>query len=248
MVTLLKDFKLPTITIKSGGYTTVVDPNVQSRLWDLIWGAGPMVKLVLLLLFAMSVFSWAIIFYKTKLLKTAEKETEQFYDLFWKKRDFELIQSLCKNYKNTPLSALFNEAVKEIPLNEETNEIVFDKRNLGLVRRILKKTTARERARLESSIDFLATTGSTAPFIGLFGTVWGIMNAFRGIGVAGSASLAVVAPGIAEALIATAMGLFAAIPAVIAYNNILTKTDNIFTEADSFSSDLLNMLEKESNN
>lgn len=222
----------------------MTDPSMQSSFWNLIWGAGPMVKLVLLLLLAMSVFSWAIIFYKTKLLKTTLRETGQFYDLFWKKKDFGLIQSILKNYTNTPLSLLFIETMKEVPINQETGEILFDKSNLGLVRRILKKTTALERARLESSTDFLATTGSIAPFIGLFGTVWGIMNAFQGIGASGSASLAVVAPGIAEALIATAMGLFAAIPAVIAYNNIISKIDNVVTEADSFSSDMLNILEK----
>lgn len=222
----------------------MTDASVDSSFWNLIWGAGPMVKLVLLLLLAMSVYSWALIFYKSRLIKTATKETDQFYDLFWKKNNFGLIKSILKNYTNTPLSKLFSQAIKDIPIDEESGEITFDKRNLGLVRRTLKKTTALERARLESSTDFLATTGSTAPFIGLFGTVWGIMNAFQGIGASGSASLAVVAPGIAEALIATAMGLFAAIPAVIAYNNIISKIDNVFTEAESFSADLLNILEK----
>ena len=116
---------------------------------------------------------------------------------------------------------------------------------MKLIQRVLKKAISRETGRLEKAVSFLATTGNTTPFIGLFGTVWGIMNSFRGIGVKGSASLAVVAPGISEALIATAMGLIAAIPAVVAYNHFVTRINRMAVEMENFAGDFLNIVERE---
>jgi len=123
--------------------------------------------------------------------------------------------------------------------------IQFNVSEIEGMQRVLRKTIANEINRMEKAVAFLATTGNTTPFIGLFGTVWGIMNSFRGIGLKGSASLAVVAPGISEALIATAMGLLAAIPAVVAYNHFLTRINRMTTEMENFAGDFLNIVEKE---
>ncbi len=217
--------------------------------------AGPMVKLVLLTLLIFSVISWAIIIYKMLLLRKIEKETSAFYDIFWDKRQFPLIAGVAKNYENTPLSALFLSAYSELksimkgaePVEVDTGEGagIITRTNLERIERILVKTGAIETARLEYAVPFLATTGNTAPFIGLFGTVWGIMNSFRSIGAKGAANLAVVAPGISEALVATAVGLIVAIPAVVGYNHLLSRTVRITREMDNFSADLINVIEKQ---
>jgi len=221
--------------------------ETQARLWEMIQNAGPMVKLILFLLLLLSVFSWAIILYKLNLLRKVEKETSSFLDLFWKKRNIGEISGAVKDCSFTPLAKIFSAVYSDIPqvagnLGQEKMKLTEGLDNL---RRIAKKTASMERALIEKSVTFLATTGNTAPFIGLFGTVWGIMNTFRSIGIKGGANIAVVGPGISEALVATAMGLFAAIPAVIGYNHILTRIDRISTEMDGFSTDLIGLVEKE---
>lgn len=221
----------------------------QANLWEMMWGAGPMVKFVLLVLLAFSVMSWAIIAYKIILLRKVEKETAAFYDLFWEKRQFAQIAASSKGFKNTPLAGIFNAVYSEITSSmkgSESKEQKIYRDDLDRFQRILRKAASIESAKLEYSIGFLATTGNAAPFIGLFGTVWGIMTSFRSIGAKGAANLAVVAPGISEALIATAMGLLAAIPAVVGYNHILTRIDRITAEMNNFSSDLLNIIDKQS--
>ncbi len=197
---------------------------------SLILGAGLVVKIVLLILLFFSIFSWAIIFYKFRFLSKVERESEEFHRSFLKSRDWNTLYQSTKRLRLSPLSNLFRSvySVEEV-----------DRDN---IRRILKRIEALETARLERYLTFLATTGSTTPFIGLFGTVWGIMNSFMGIGRLGSASLAVVAPGIAEALIATAAGLVAAIPAVIAYNYYLSRTRRNIVMMEDFSQELINRL------
>jgi len=207
-----------------------------------------MVKLVLLILFVFSVVSWAIIVYKAVLLRKVERETTAFYDMFWEKRRFAQIHAASTGYAHTPLRNLFSEAYREVQrLMEGTDGGVrpLQREDLDGLERILNKAHAIEAARLEYTVGFLATTGNTAPFIGLFGTVWGIMASFQSIGASGAASLAVVAPGISEALVATAMGLAAAIPAVVGYNHIQTRIGRIDAEMSNFSSDMLNIIEKE---
>lgn len=216
----------------------------QAGLWGMIWGAGVMVQFVLLILLFFSVCSWAIIFYKVRLLRNIEKETDAFYDIFWQKRQFSHILDISKDYKTTPLTSLFNAVYSEISSTMKAAD-GLKREDLERFARILKKTSAVETAKLEYTVGFLATTGNTAPFIGLFGTVWGIMTAFRDIGAKGAANLAVVAPGISEALVATAMGLLAAIPAVVGYNHLLARIGRITTEMDNFSSDILNIIEKQ---
>ncbi|TNF55855.1 MAG: protein TolQ [Nitrospiraceae bacterium] len=197
---------------------------------NLIWQAGPVVKFVLLILLFFSVFSWAIIIYKFRFLSKVERESEDFQRAFRKSKDWDTLYQTTKRFPLSPVVNLFR-SVYSAESREETDR--------EEIKRTLKRIESLEAARLEKHLTFLATTGSTTPFIGLFGTVWGIMNSFRGIGRIGSASLAVVAPGIAEALIATAAGLAAAIPAVVAYNYYLSRTRRNTIAMEDFSQELL---------
>lgn len=214
---------------------------------ELILNAGPVVKLVLLILVYFSVVSWAIIFFKWNRIRKAMRQSTAFQDLFWQNRRLELIAQELKQYPSSPLSSVFRAGYQEFVRqqqrgdgHEEEKDILTTTANIN---RAMERTCNAETERLEKYLTFLATTGSTAPFIGLFGTVWGIMNSFHGIGQSGSASLAVVAPGISEALIATAIGLMAAIPAVMAYNYFLSKVNRLIGQMDSFKDDFLNIIE-----
>lgn len=196
----------------------------------LIRDAGLVVRFVLLILLSFSVFSWAIIIYKFMFLSKIERETEEFQRAFRKSKNWDLLYQSTKKLSLSPVVNLF----RAVHSAESTEEI--DREG---IKRTLKRIESLEAARLERYLTFLATTGSITPFIGLFGTVWGIMNAFMGIGRIGSASLAVVAPGIAEALIATAAGLAAAIPAVVAYNYYLSRTRRNIIVMEDFSHELI---------
>jgi biopolymer transport protein TolQ len=171
-------------------------------------------------------------------------------EMFWKSKNFESINAQLDRFSASPLALLFNEGfseLKKLKVGERQEEAVGISTDLGgidNIARALRRATTSEITRLERKLTFLATTGSTAPFIGLFGTVWGIMNAFKGIGESGSASLAVVAPGIAEALIATAIGLVAAIPAVMGYNHFQHKIKVLIGVMDSFSTEFLNIVQR----
>jgi biopolymer transport protein TolQ len=218
---------------------------------ELILGAGPVVKLVLLVLVYFSVVSWAIIFLKFRVIHRATRDSEKFLDFFWAKKRFDLIGQGLKDYPYSPLVVLFREGYKELIKvqgrrsgEQEHQGVSADLGGAENVGRALRRATTLEIHRLEKFLTFLATTGSTAPFIGLFGTVWGIMDAFHGIGETGSASLAVVAPGISEALVATAIGLVAAIPAVVAYNHFVNKVNVLSGEMDNFSQEFLNIVER----
>jgi len=220
-------------------------------LFDLVLQAGPVVKLVLLILLYFSLVSWAIIFYKFTVVQKAIKESERFLDFFWSKKRFDLVGQGVKEFANSPLATLFREGYHEmLQLKKKSVEpsdngdFLTRMDTTEIVGRALRRATTQETHRLEKYLTFLATTGSTAPFIGLFGTVWGIMDAFHGIGKTGSASLAVVAPGISEALIATAIGLAAAIPAVMGYNHFLNKVNVLIGEMDNFSQEFLNIVER----
>jgi biopolymer transport protein TolQ len=216
----------------------------------LLLGAGIVVKLVLILLLFFSVVSWAIILFKLFQVHRANSESVRFMDFFWKSKRFDTIASQVDRFPNSPLTVLFNEGYGELKKVVETDgtsegsALSTDLGGIENVSRSLRRATNSEITRLEKYLTFLATTGSTSPFIGLFGTVWGIMTAFEGIGKTGSASLAVVAPGIAEALIATAIGLVAAIPAVMAYNHFQNKIRVLVKEMDSFSTEFLNIVQR----
>ena len=193
---------------------------------SLVLQAGPLVKVILLVLLFFSIITWAIIVYKYRYLSRLEKETDQFKRLFSKNRSNEIFYQMARSFAENPYANLFNIVITENQLPKENVKIE------------LKRIVYVESTRIERFQNFLATTGSTAPFIGLFGTVWGIMDSFRGIGKTGSASLATVAPGIAEALIATAAGLAAAIPAVMAFNYFQGKVRRHITELEDFSQEL----------
>jgi biopolymer transport protein TolQ len=212
---------------------------------------GMVVKLVLFVLVYFSVVSWAIIFFKLLQVHRANSESERFLDFFWKTKRFDAINAQLDRFSNSPLALLFNEGYGELKKlrvkgasEEEQDTFSTDLGGIDNVSRALRRAVTSEITRLEKYLTFLATTGSTAPFIGLFGTVWGIMTAFKGIGESGSASLAVVAPGIAEALIATAIGLVAAIPAVMGYNHFQHKIRVLIAEMDSFSTEFLNIVQR----
>jgi biopolymer transport protein TolQ len=217
---------------------------------ELITNAGLVVKLVLLILAYFSVTSWAIIIFKELSIRKAMRESERFLDNFWAKRRFDAISQGLGEFRHSPLAVLFRDVYQELLQSRRSGEGEGGgtlEASLGeqeRIARVLRRATTSETHRLEKYLSFLATTGSAAPFIGLFGTVWGIMDAFHGIGKSGSASLAVVAPGISEALVATAIGLVAAIPAVIGYNYFLRKIRVLTSDMDAFSNDLLNIVKR----
>lgn len=211
----------------------------------LILQGSIVVQLVLLVLIFFSVFSWAVIFFKRNTLKAASSQSKKFLNVFNKSRDLLEVNKAAKKYKASPLSALFQAGYKDLSYHSKSNpNPELTSANLESLNRALLKASNKEISRLEHMMSFLATTGSVTPFIGLFGTVWGIMDAFIEIAKLKSAALVTVAPGIAEALIATALGLFAAIPAVIAYNYFLHRIKNVASEMEDFSIEFLIISER----
>jgi biopolymer transport protein TolQ len=219
-------------------------PPAKLDLAELILNASLPVKGVMVVLVLMSLYCWYIIGYKYLLLSSATKESDQFLDAFWRSRDIEAIYKEAQGLQRSPLSHLFLAGYSELSKLQAGGPSQDREGDLENVGRSLSKAQTREITRLESHVPFLATTGSAAPFIGLFGTVWGIMTSFLAIGAMKSASVATVAPGIAEALVATAIGLVAAIPAVLAYNYFLRKITILSSEMETFSKDFLNIVRR----
>ncbi len=203
---------------------------------SLIWQASWVVQLVLLLLIAMSVFSWAIILVKWRELRRAEQDSEAFLEVY-QEGSFDAAYQVARDLDRSPLATVFLSAYGELNRMSRLADGALTEVQAKALTRAIEWTASREEIRLERGLSFLATTGSAAPFIGLFGTVVGIVGAFQGIGRAGSASLAVVAPGIAEALIATAAGLLAAIPATIFYNYFVGELRGITASIELFAAD-----------
>jgi biopolymer transport protein TolQ len=228
-----------------------------SDIVQMVLHSGPMVRFILLLLLFFSVVSWAIIFSKYRFIRKAKKQTADFLELFWERGSLSKAYAASRELHYTPLARVFRAAYGELrkvnkpqssPPRAEGMDRTTPNQDVAAVaniKRALRRAVNTEVTGLNRALPFLATTGNTTPFIGLFGTVWGIMNAFRGIGFVGSASLAVVAPGISEALIATAAGLAAAIPAVVAYNYFSDKIRVLESEMHNFSADFLNLVERE---
>ncbi len=233
----------------------------QINIIHMISNAGLMVQFVLLLLLFFSITSWAIILIKYRYIKKAFRESASFTEYFWKSKDLSNAFTKAKQLSNSPIARVFRIGYVElkklsqagVPVTSKSsqsseeattslNPIFKGTDNIG---RALNRAINTETTRMTKMVPFLATTGNTTPFIGLFGTVWGIMNSFHSIGIRGSANLAVVAPGISEALIATAAGLAVAIPAVIAFNHFMHKIRIIESELQSFSADLLNIIERD---
>jgi len=227
------------------------DGAFGSDIVQMIIHAGLVVKGVLFLLLVFSVVSWAIIFMKWRFFRRAREENGYFLEMFWDNQAFHRLYNDSKDLTASPVAQLFRAAYAEMQRLGKIQNPSATKNGgpilsmVDVVERTLKKTRIDQGNRLERAISFLATTGNTTPFIGLFGTVWGIMEAFRGIGMKGAANLAVVAPGISEALIATAAGLAAAIPAVVAFNYFSSKATNFRAEMDLFSADFLGLVERQ---
>ena len=221
--------------------------NIGSDLsfFSLIWEASLPVQAVMLILVIASMASWKIIYLKIKTLKIAEQNTDDFEKIFWSGGSLSnLYESISikppKDMLGLPM--IFKAGYKEYMSNKNTGAL--DKKSIESVRRAMSASYNREVDTIDRHLPFLASVGSVSPYIGLFGTVWGIMNAFIGLANVAQASLAQVAPGIAEALIATAIGLFAAIPAVIAYNKFASKVDRISIRYESFMEEFINIMDR----
>jgi biopolymer transport protein TolQ len=209
----------------------------------LIKNASLVVKLVLLLLLSFSIISWAVILFKLMEYRRARKNSLRFLEFFKKNKNFSEINGNKSLYGNNPLGEIFRFGYREISLQTSSSQ-TLGKLDLESVHRSLLRASQAEITRFERLNGFLATCASATPFIGLFGTVWGIMSSFQQIGIQMNANLATVAPGIAEALIATALGLFAAIPAVIFYNLLLNKLKVLIAMMEDFILEFLNLSEK----
>jgi biopolymer transport protein TolQ len=212
-------------------------------LLHLISSASLPVQFVMLLLLVTSLLSWWFIFRKMFAIRHAVRQCNEFEDYFWRGADLNALYQRAGNahYPGGSMERIFEAGFREFTKHQSNADlsVVMDG-----TRRAMRATFQREMDRLESHLSFLATVGSVSPYIGLFGTVWGIMNSFRGLSNVTQATIAHVAPGIAEALIATAMGLFAAIPAVIAYNRYASDTDQLATRYESFMEELSNVLQR----
>lgn len=209
----------------------------HSSLVDLVLRASPIAKFVLLVLLVFSVASWAIIFTKARITKQAQQQSAQFLKLFESSTRWAELHAGSSGLRENPLAAIFLAADAEL----KTQGLL----NLDAVQRAMQSRAVDETTRLEKSLGWLASTASAAPFIGLFGTVVGIIIAFQGLTTATTASIQAVAPGIAEALVATAAGIAAAVPAVLAYNHFVNQIKTIAAEMDSFALRLLNFIERE---
>jgi biopolymer transport protein TolQ len=207
-------------------------------LWKLFLRADFVVKFVIIILILSSIYSWALIFDKFKLFKSINNSTEDFEKKFWKAKSAESFNNSLPNNPRDPATKIFKEAMAEVLKTKRQPTAVQTAR----VERALEIATDNQIKLIEKNFTFLATVGSTAPFIGLFGTVWGIMNSFQSIAISRNTSLAIVAPGIAEALFATALGLLAAIPAVMAYNKFNSDSKRYISKLDNFSKKFLSII------
>jgi biopolymer transport protein TolQ len=223
----------------------------QHSILDLVRGSGLVVQAVLYLLVLFSVLSWGIIAYKYRQIRCAKRESERFIEIFWERRNLSSIHDASRELTASPVGQVFRSGYEElIRVSRSKKEaspgdsLTTELGGVDNVARAMKRATSVETTKLEKYCSFLATTASSAPFVGLFGTVWGIMNAFRGLSVTHSSSIQAVAPGIAEALIATAVGLAAAIPALIFYNFFVQQIKVLAVEMDNFSHEFLNIAER----
>ena len=207
-------------------------------IMQLFLRADFIVKSVIIILIAASVYSWALIFEKYKLFKKIEKSTSSFEEKFWKSRSAENFYNNLTNREKDPIANIFQSAMVELIKTKSKSSSTQSAR----VGRIIEISADKEIKLIEKHFTFLATVGSTAPFIGLFGTVWGIMNSFQSIAISRNTSLAIVAPGIAEALFATALGLLAAIPAVVAYNKFNSDSKKYSGRIENFSKRFISII------
>ncbi|MCH7631043.1 MAG: protein TolQ [Proteobacteria bacterium] len=217
-------------------------------LWGMFSQADIVVQFVMVVLVAASIWSWAIIFHKFRLMRTIKKSADVFEETFWSGGSLDDLYDRMGKKADHPMAVLFTAAMREWRRSGSMALAGRDTPSAGIRERIgqvMRLTISREMEGLERYVGFLATVGATAPFIGLFGTVWGIMNSFQSIALSENTSLAVVAPGIAEALFATALGLVAAIPAVVAYNKISSDLGRFANRLDGFSAEFTAILSRQ---
>ncbi len=226
-------------------------PAHQDSVLDMVVGSGPVVRVVLLILIAFSVGCWGIALAKGLEMRRARKQSERFVDIFWDAKNLATIQTASMDLKESPVAQVFRAGYQELQRftkakrgNPGGEDDTTELGGIENVQRAMHRARTQEVTKLERGLTFLATTASTAPFIGLFGTVWGIMTAFRGLSTTTSSSIQAVAPGIAEALIATAVGLAAAIPAVVMFNRFARQVRVLSAEMETFSSEFLNIAER----
>lgn len=213
---------------------------VGGEITDLVGETGPVAKVVLLILLVFSLLSWAIILSKWGVLRRARIQSGRFVRAFRKARQLQDVSAVAEQFRPSPLVGVFESGFDEYKRQIGNSGIL---RNLVAIQRAMQISVSEEITRLERNLPWLAITGAVTPFIGLFGTVWGIIDAFHGLGTAGAATLRAVAPGISEALITTAAGLVAAIPAVIAYNLIGGSIRDFASRGDDFALEMLNAVE-----
>ena len=207
-------------------------------LWQLFLRADFVVKSVIVILLASSIYSWALIFDKYKMFKKVNESSKKFEDKFWKSKSAEGFSKTLPAKSEDPMTQIFQSAMNEVVRTRSKSSAV----QIARVERVLEISTDNQIKNIEKNFTFLATVGATAPFIGLFGTVWGIMNSFQSIAISRNTSLAIVAPGIAEALFATALGLLAAIPAVVAYNKFNNDAKKYSQKLENFSKRFLSII------
>jgi len=210
--------------------------NTDFSITTLFLRADIIVKTVIIILIVSSIYSWAIIFEKIKLFKKINKSTDEFENKFWKAKSAESFYNSLPSNINDPMANLFKDSM-QVLLKSKRSSNLDEKMS-----RMLEINVEHQMEKIDKSYTFLATVGSTAPFIGLFGTVWGIMNSFQSIAISRNTSLAIVAPGIAEALFATALGLLAAIPAVVAFNKFSSDSKKYSQKLENFSKKLLSII------
>ena len=210
--------------------------NTDFSILKLFIRADVIVKSVIIILIASSIYSWAIIFDKYKLFKNINKSSEEFEEKFWKSKSAETFYNNLPANVNDPMAKIFKSCMQTV-VKSRSRSSLTDKLPV-----ILETNIEKEMIMIEKNYTFLATVGSTAPFIGLFGTVWGIMNSFQSIAISRNTSLAIVAPGIAEALFATALGLLAAIPAVVAYNKFNSDSKKYSQKLENFSKRFISII------
>ncbi len=228
---------------------------MQLSITDMVLHAGPIGQLVMLTLLIFSLVSWTVVIMKARLFKKVRLDSEDFVETFWKSSNLSEAYNAASEFEYSPEADVFIAGFGELEKINKIRNRKDDSRapdtldmqlaTMDNLKRAVRKAASQKINQIGSSLPFLATTGSATPFIGLFGTVWGIMASFHDIGQRGSASLAVVAPGISEALVATAAGLAVAIPAVIFYNFFSNKLDIIDGEIENFSTDFLNLVERD---
>jgi biopolymer transport protein TolQ len=213
----------------------------EFTLMSLFFRADLVVKLVILILFAASIFSWTIIIHKIRLFRSLNKLTKSFEEIFWSGKSLKSISLDAADISDSPIRSVFLDAIDEVEKSKTISSKNYESVSKR-IERVMDASIDLETEKLSENFGYLATIGSTTPFIGLFGTVWGIMNSFQSIAISRNTSLAIVAPGIAEALFATALGLLAAIPAVVAYNKFNTDSKKYSQKLENFSKRFLTII------